>query len=425
MVVGNATARWLPSAGQSLILRGGGASLAGDFIPFYRTPFDFKSWYADLQYQHDGLLAGGDHLELRAFYRGDSLDMQLVVADNLPAAPFDVTEHASVVSALYRVAPHEALTMTLGAEGELQRFASPFLDAQVSGLEYVSGFGQLQWRPADQLIATAGLRVVGELLPADSRLHLVPKVSLVWMPHPRHSLRLSAGQAFQNPSLLEAYGAVRVLDGALGVLRGDPTILNGRATQVDLGWQYSVPRLLGLRVNLFWARLEDKLDLGADPSPDWLYVFINGDQDEESIGGELSATWTPLTWLGLKAAYALILDRRPFYDDVPALPFHKAYLTLNTSPLPGLSADLHFFALSFYAAKSPVSDLTVVNPVELLNLRVAYQVLPGLSVTLVGYNLLDADWGQRLRAGAVDTESQVPGSDHIGRRVMLGIEAEL
>ena len=67
--------------------------------------------------------------------------------------------------------------------------------------------------------------------------------------------------------------------------------------------------------------------------------------------------------------------------------------------------------------------MVVVNPVEILNLRVGYAVLPDLDVVLTGYNLLDLDWGKRWRRHGIDSEMPNADAENIGRRIMLGLEA--
>jgi hypothetical protein len=86
------------------------------------------------------------------------------------------------------------------------------------------------------------------------------------------------------------------------------------------------------------------------------------------------------------------------------------------------NADLYF--MSFYAQASSVSDdKIIINPIEIFNVRIAYQLMPKLKLALTGYNLLDINWGDTWREGALDVEHQGPDVDRIGRRIMLGVEA--
>lgn len=405
-------------------LRGGGNYNQADYNPVYRAPFDMWTWYADALVSADGLLVepGGDSLELRVYHRSYDLSLPLVFIPGAAPVQFDVAEATTSASLLYRF-ELDRFSTTLGVDGELQRFASEHFDQRVRSVRYASAWLQERVRLGD-LIATAGLRLQGRFTALNDQSVLAPKAGLVYSPAPGHVLRLSVGRGFEFPSLTQAY-ADFWLGTLIFIMRGNPEMRVLSATSAEVGYQYSVERLLTLKLNLFYGRLTDQVQFVPDPTAQAQFYFDNWDRPINYLGGELAGLLQPLPWLDLTVAYALHVKDEPFRFDAPPGPFHLLHLAAAATLLRDLELDLHGYAFSYWQGQGPTSDPALVNPLVLLNLRAAYRLTPALTLGLTGYNLLNYDWGRRFRSNAVDAEHYLPEADRIGRRLMLELEARL
>lgn len=111
-----------------------------------------------------------------------------------------------------------------------------------------------------------------------------------------------------------------------------------------------------------------------------------------SYGGELTAAWAPLNWLGLQAYYGLLkIDVEPDADSVDqrseasiegGSPQQSAGLRLSLRPMTDVSVEMFV---------RYVDRLPAVNVPEYtdLNLRTGWQIRPNLNLALVGENLLN------------------------------------
>lgn len=423
-ITGSLQALWKSSDNTELLLRTGLNLGSADHIYYYRSSYETRTLFADLEFSASEVLHPKDSLSVRAIHRSLRLVSDLVLDQSFPAVPLDLSESSSELKARYTIPWNDVFTTTSGLYGELQRFETELMMPGVDGLQYFGGFINQNIRPGKSLIATVGVRLEEQWLYQENRFLASPQLNLVWLPAAGQVVRMSAGYGFRNPSLLEAYGNISFFDGAIGVVRGDPDILHGRTFQFDLGYQYSVAGRLTLKLDAFFTRAENGTKVIDNPDPSSLYTFIN-EGVEETAGGEAVVTWTPHPWLGVRAGYGLAMNKKPFFANLPQMPFHRVYLIFNSSPIPELEMDLNLYGMSMFSHQEGVQDPIVINPIVLLNARVAYAVMKELRVVLTAYNLLDLHWGTDLRAGAVDTESDLPLAADVGRRIMLGVELEL
>jgi iron complex outermembrane recepter protein len=436
--VGNAVAHWQINSDLALTVRGGVNKGVGDYMPIYREQYHLLGFYADGQFTAENLAKHGDYFELRLYYRDNDYRVPIVFLLGLPAVDLAMHERSSVLSSMYRITLFDRFTTSVGIEAEQQDFSSPILYPDVRQVRFISGFVQEKVHILDNLTAIAGVRaegmlpthtpVTGSTIPVTNKSLVVPKGSLVYSPVPGHTLRASIGQGFQYPSLIQAYSDFSVYNGLIHIMRGNADLNPVSVTTYELGYQYSLAHLLTLKCDLFYAVMHNQVEFVADDTGQAQFILANQKQTTPYYGGELAATIVPLSWLSVKAAYALQFQKELYRFDnppIPPNPVHKAYLSLSANPIQNLDVDLHTYFASFWQGTANNLPAQTVNPVILLNLRVAYHVLPELSIALSGYNLLNKLWGKTFQASGTDAETFVPDADVVGRRIMLTVEAEL
>ncbi len=125
-----ATARATLRLGQNttLISRAGLGWLDGDYLPFFRVPANYSSYFGDLALASAELFVAGDTLENRVYARGNTISLPLMFDRALPAMSFSDSEIAWVLNSMYRFKLKERFVTTIGAEAEAQRFTSSVLN---------------------------------------------------------------------------------------------------------------------------------------------------------------------------------------------------------------------------------------------------------------------------------------------------------
>jgi iron complex outermembrane receptor protein len=139
-------------------------------------------------------------------------------------------------------------------------------------------FGEHQWRPAPRWTLWSGARL--DARPGD-RPALSPRLSLTFAPAPAHVLRLSAGAAYRNPTLLDRRLSFRdtLQLGELEVAvvnAGNPDLKSERIRSFELAHQWEGWGGLRTRLTGFGYRL-DRIVLGdaaAAPGADLQHLGV-------------------------------------------------------------------------------------------------------------------------------------------------------
>jgi outer membrane receptor for ferrienterochelin and colicin len=422
----NGVLTWTASDKMDVTLRAGMNWYDSSYIPMYRSKIENLGYYVDATLVNRDIFMSDDVLESRIFTRGGKLDFGLMVEKYFGEARVKVAESDTTLSLLYQFPMlDQTLTTTVGLEGELLFLSVEELLSEVDNLQFASVYLQEQYQLLDELMITGGVRLNLQFLKGDATSIVIPTAGVVYAPTEEHVIRFNYSRGYMNPAFMEAYSNVYLPNSTVGVISSNIDLRPSKTYSLDLGYQYILKDTLSLKVSLFYTVLEDLVELADNTNPFFEYIIINK-QNAEVFGAELGVGYNPTKWMGIRLAYVLSMKKDDIlYDLVPSTPYHKAYFSFWLSPHDDweFNADLYF--MSFYSLPDPVVDdaTVIINPIEVFNVRIAYAIMPKLKLTLTGYNLLDIDWGDTWREGALDVEHQAPDVDRIGRRIMLGVEA--
>jgi iron complex outermembrane recepter protein len=422
---GTGQIHFTPKENRRLALRVGGSDFRGNYFPFYRSPTEAQMYFGEVHYTDRGLLSKADEIEATSRFRGDHFSTEYLFDPNLPASPLKITEESYDVSVLYRLTHWKIMSTSAGVETETRRFRGTMLRSDLHGLSDLGVWIQEKITPSQHLVVTGGVRVQKRFAPGVyEQPMLVPKLSVVWLPKQQHSVRLSVSEGMRNPSLLELYSDARLLDGTLRLMGGTPGVKPEWALAFEAGYQYNRGNQLVFKLDGFYHRRNRAIYPFSDPTGTYLVSFVNDPNVEVTAGGETGLSWAAARSLVLKLAYGLVFNPDDTHTfGLPSLPAHHVYANLATNPWKELEVDANAFFMSMYQQAALVGDRQAMNPITILNLRIAYPVLRGLRVFATGSNLLAHRWGSTFVTGALDTQHQVPQADVIGRRVMIGVEA--
>jgi len=184
--------------------------------------------------------------------------------------------------------------LTSGIEYLANRFDSDILAETPQWEHRIGLYAQDEFRPFESLILYLGARydynsasAQQEIAGSGVKGDLSPRVSVVYLPHPRHSLRASFGRAFRKPSFFE-YGmevkAMEDLAPLLGEFLYAPDLENEHINVYQLDYQGQLHRRLEASVSVFFNQYWDKIYWAPDATR---YYTIPGEFAENS-GGEVA-----------------------------------------------------------------------------------------------------------------------------------------
>lgn len=140
------------------------------------------------------------------------------------------------------------------------------------------------------------------------------------------------------------------------------------------------------------AFYNDYTDLRSTESGTAPFGTFDNKLEGHGYGGELTAAWTPLSWLGLQAFYGLLkIDVTPAADSIDqrseasiegGSPQQSAGLRVSVRPLSQLNVE----GFLRYVDRLPAVNVPEYTE---LNLRTGWRVRPNLELALVGENLLN------------------------------------
>jgi iron complex outermembrane receptor protein len=416
---------WTPTEETDVILRLGMNRWDSSYIPMYRAQIDNWHYYADIMMVNRDVFITDDSLESRFYTRFNDLDFGLMVEKYFGEARVTVNENQSTLSLLYQFPLFEnKLTTTVGLEGEALFLSTEEIVSEIDNMQFASVYLQEQYKLFEEVMLTGGVRLNLQFLDGDVTSIVIPTAGIVYAPTDEHVIRFNYSRGYMNPCFMEAYSNVYLPDSTVGVISSNIEMKPSKTYSFDLGYQYILKDKLSLKASLFYTVLQDFSQMTENPNPFFEYIIKNL-MNAKTYGAELGVGYNPTNWMGIRLAYVLAIRHEDdLYHEVPSTPNHKAYFSFWMTPHSDweFNADLYF--MSFYAQASSVSpDMIIINPIEIFNVRIAYQLMPKLKLALTGYNLLDIDWGDTWREGALDVEHQGPDVDRIGRRIMLGVEA--
>ena len=255
--------------------------------------------------------------------------------------------------------------------------ADPAADIEIPNSGYrVAIYAQDEWRMADTLTTTLGLRLDRNDVTGTKAS---PRAALIWQATPATTIKALYGRAHRAPNVYErAYE-----DGATQV--ANPALHGERNDTLELVADHRVRHDLALRGSVYQWTMRDIVTLGIDPVSG-LTQYQSGGK-VEARGLELSAdkTWNS----GARARGSVSVQDVAYASGGRLLNSPKLLGKLNlSSPLPwaGLRAgyELH------YGGKRRSLDGSQLGGYALSNLTLSTnQLAPGLELAVGAFNLFD------------------------------------
>jgi iron complex outermembrane receptor protein len=300
--------------------------------------------------------------------------------------------------------------LMLGVEGQdnvsydqaIQDLVDPANNIFIPGSGYRVGlYGQDEWRIADTLIATLGLRGDRNNVTGTK---LSPRAALIWQASPTTTLKALYGRAHRAPNAYE-----RDYDDGFAQV-GNPALRGESVDTLEIVVDHRVSRDSTLRGSVYRWTMHDLVTLGVDPVSG-LPQYQSGDT-VKAEGLELSAdkTWKS----GARARGSVSVQNVGYAGGARLLNSPKLLGKLNvSSPLP--VAGLRVGYELQYDSKRRTNDGTDLGGYGVSNLHLSTEALAkGLELSLSIYNLFD----KRFAHPGADTNWQ-NGLEQDGRIVRV------
>jgi iron complex outermembrane receptor protein len=324
-------------------------------------------------------LAGGSHLEVRAFYDHTFRRVPAQFQEERDTADLEV-EHR------WQAGRHDLLW-----GGGYRRSADHVPSSAVFGWDpereevwIASLFVQDEVRLGSRWRLNAGLRAEEQ---STMDLELLPGLNLAYELTPDQLLWAGAARAVRAPTRIDR--DVRVPGQPPFVVRGSRDFVPEELVAYELGWRTALPLDGSLELVLFHNDYDDLRT--QEPSPTGLPLVLSNRLRARTEGGSIAARAVPTAWLELEGNITFLsTELRPDADsrdpsrgtaeanDPDRYGFLRADLALR--PDLELSASLRHVG-ELHAPRVPAYTE--------LDLRLAWSPRPALELALVGQNLLD------------------------------------
>ena len=253
---------------------------------------------------------------------------------------------------------------------------------------------RIQW--CDVFRSTAGVRLDWFRFAVDAdqpggtgtenKALVSPKLDLVLGPFAKTELYLSGGLGYHSNDA-RGVTAHKDLTATPPVKPADPLV---RTTGAEVGVRSSYFPGLNSSVALWWLDIDSELVFAGDAGT------TEPSRPSRRYGVELANYWSPTEWLTIDADYswshARFRDHDPAGDYIPGSVENvvAAGAALHDLPwLRGLGAELR---LRYFGSRALIEDDSVRSgDTVLLNARLSYEVHPGWTLSLEGFNLLNRD----------------------------------
>lgn len=236
-----------------------------------------------------------------------------------------------------------------------------------------------------------------------------PSARVAWLPDARRTLWASVSRAVRIPNRFDAEL------GLGGLPLGNPDLKSEKVIAYEVGYRWRVRDNLAFDTALFYNDYKDLRTLETPPNPPF-FAFDNKQQGK-SYGLEVATTWQLNADWRLKSGYSYLkirLDKDPDSTDMGILPpaegldpEHQLFVTSNWQIRSGLSLDS---SLRFVDAlpNTNGTNRRVPSYTE-LDLRLAWQPVDNLELSLVGRNLLNEQHRESNGENASEIERGVYG----------------
>ena len=271
-------------------------------------------------------------------------------------------------------------------------------DPVVSTLNNYAGYLQNETRFYDLAILTGGVRVDNQQHYAGTNVSA--QGSLVFLAHPRYTLRLSASSAFETPTTVQYFTNFLTSPVPGIVFAGNQGLKAQKILYFEMGNTIVPIDPLRLRADFFYYRLNQLFQYTLTPLPPVVQVSVANDGGASAVGGELSVEGDVAGWLTAYANYSYqhfaAINGNADPTDNLGNPKHKASAGLRGSWFGGrLTANLDFHYIRKHQAQAgtlvfTVSPIVEVGDIYLLNARVAgWPIKDHLELAVMANNILN------------------------------------
>ncbi|MFA4875068.1 MAG: TonB-dependent receptor, partial [bacterium] len=318
---------------------------------------------------------------------------------NLPALGTVIVDNVDAIlqySFAFDISADVRNTMTYGAE---YRFAN-LIDRSVRSINNYAGFLQDEFRFFDWVILTGGMRA--DYQQNFAGLNISANGSTVFLIHPRYTLRLGFGSAFNTPNYIHYYAGILqpLLAASTGTIVGNRNLHAERVLYLDVGNTIVPIDGVTVRADFFYYRLNDLIvPQLAFAATGPVASFIN-DGGAAGVGGEIGITGEVSSWLEGYAnwSYEHFTPINNNFNSTPNLgnPRNKAGAGLRGYWFGRrLTANIDFNYTQSHQFQAgvinfPITPLANVNSFYLLNARVAYwPIRDHLEIAVAANNILN------------------------------------
>ncbi|UCD85426.1 MAG: TonB-dependent receptor, partial [Deltaproteobacteria bacterium] len=263
-------------------------------------------------------------------------------------------------------------------------------------LNTYAGFLQYEGRPISGLIFNLGIRVdyqdyIGT--------NVSPRGSLIFTPLKGHTIFLSYGRAFRNPTYIDLFADVSINDFQL--VDGREDLETDKMESYELGYRVALFEKLRADLEIFYNRLHDLIHTFGDfdKFPEEPIRAKNYLGLTEAIGGEAGVEYQITSWLTgfINYSYEEVYEdlKNKLRSRILSNPKNRVNIGLRADLKTGLSGNILFHYVDPSNKEHPTPEIPMEYPLDrmgnyfLLNARVSYEFLDHFEVAVAGQNLLN------------------------------------
>jgi len=402
-------------------LEGGISDGKGETLIIYpEVLLDFQMSHIKANYNYSGFKA-------QTFWRGGRFDMPLdafippagimdfkglTLEGILAGADMEGRYYTYDIELQHSVNLAEIHTIMGGLNYRFFTLKSNYTEQE--GLNTYAGFLQYEIKPISSVIFNLGVRVDYQDY-IKKRTTYSPRGSLIFTPLKGHTIFLSAGKAFRNPTYIDLFADASILlsvpDISLSMdieAEGNRDLKPASIESYELGYRTTFFNKLRANLAIFYNRMHDLIHTFGEfpedipmPLPESLTIRSSNYLGlTESIGGEAGLEYKVTPWLTGFINYSY----EEVYEDLidgprtryPSSPKNKVNGGLRATLKNGFSANALFHYVDATNKEHPIPTIPLEYPLErldyyfLLNARVSYKFLNDrFEVAVTGQNLLN------------------------------------
>lgn len=249
-----------------------------------------------------------------------------------------------------------------------------------------------------------------------------PTARLMWIPHHQHRLWGAVSRAVRTPSRLEhdmkTIQSVQPPQPPLPLaievtLEGNRNFEAEEVISYELGYRTTFISNLSLDFTAFYnnyknLRSLDPGQLNLLTNPFNIPVRFGNNFSAHTYGFEIASVWQMLDWWRWDASYSLLktdFNHQDAIDDIGSSPQQHVSLRSSMSPWKNINLDLLFRYVDTNTVVSAIGTAVIKDYVS-MDIRLAWQPVDNLELSLVGQNLL-ADKHIEYRQELITTDTEI------------------